>query len=298
MLALVFAHLRRHQMRTLFGFLILGFCVATMLVILATIRGTAGMVDRAFAVDGHDLVFESKAVNVIFGSVTSAQLAGLRALPQIQSAPGHPVIACFGLEPGDPRLERAKWIAGSAGDFGRRKNGVWLGAQAAKFLAVALSEPVEIGRGKFIVAGIFEAENGLENGGVFLSLPAARDFFRRDGVASIAAGTARAATTARMHEVAAAVGVAHRLDHRIHDLSSGERQRVAIGRALMNRPQLIFADEPTGSLDEATAATIFALLRTFVKEQGVAILFATHERRLAEQCDRWLCLRKGKIENS
>ena len=115
---------------------------------------------------------------------------------------------------------------------------------------------------------------------------------------AIAAGIARGATTARVREVAAAVGVAHRLDQRIHELSSGERQRVAIGRALMNRPQLILADEPTGSLDEATSETIFALLRTLVKEQGVAILFATHERRLAEQCDRLLCLRMGKIEIS
>lgn len=197
MLALVLAHLRRHQRRTLFGVLVLGFSVALMLAILATIRGTAGMVERVLAVDGHHLVLENKAENVLFGSVTSAQLAGLRALPQVQSAhpvlfgmvstPGHPLIACFGLEPGDPRLARAKWIAGSATDFGRRKNGVWLGAQAAKFLDVALSEPVEIGRGQFIVAGIFEAENGLENGGVFLSLSAAQDFFRRDGVVSTVA---------------------------------------------------------------------------------------------------------------
>lgn len=115
---------------------------------------------------------------------------------------------------------------------------------------------------------------------------------------AIAAGIARGATTARVREVAAAVGIAHLLNQRIHELSSGERQRVAIGRALMNRPQLILADEPTGSLDEETAETIFALLRTLVKEQGVAILFATHERRLAEQCDRLLCLRMGKIEIS
>ncbi len=117
-------------------------------------------------------------------------------------------------------------------------------------------------------------------------------------VPALAAGAPSAETKARVRELAESTGLAHRLGHRIQDLSGGERQRVAICRALMNRPQLILADEPTGSLDEATADTIFALLRSLVKDQGVAILLATHERRFAEQCDRVLRVRAGRIEES
>jgi ABC-type lipoprotein export system ATPase subunit len=103
-------------------------------------------------------------------------------------------------------------------------------------------------------------------------------------------------TTARLRELAEAVGIAHRLEHRIQDISGGERQRTAICRALMNSPRLLLADEPTGALDENTGDTVFALLRTLVRERGVTIVLATHERRFAEQCDRMLRVRQGRIE--
>jgi lipoprotein-releasing system ATP-binding protein len=105
-----------------------------------------------------------------------------------------------------------------------------------------------------------------------------------------------AETTARLRELAESVGIAHRLDHRIQDISGGERQRTAICRALMNSPRLLLADEPTGALDENTGDTVFALLRTLVRERGVTIVLATHERRFAEQCDRMLRVRQGRIE--
>ena len=103
-------------------------------------------------------------------------------------------------------------------------------------------------------------------------------------------------TAARVRELAEAVGIAHRLGHRIQDISGGERQRTAICRALMNQPRLVLADEPTGSLDEATADTVFALLRTLVRERGITVVLATHERRFAEQCDRRLRVRSGRLE--
>jgi ABC-type lipoprotein export system ATPase subunit len=115
-------------------------------------------------------------------------------------------------------------------------------------------------------------------------------------VPALAAGTPHAATMARVGELAAAVGIAHRLDHRIQDISGGERQRTAICRALMNSPQLLLADEPTGSLDEVTGDTVFQLLQQLVKTHGIAIVIATHERRFAEQCDRMLRVRSGRIE--
>lgn len=106
-----------------------------------------------------------------------------------------------------------------------------------------------------------------------------------------------AETTARVRELAAAVGIAHRLGHRIQDVSGGERQRTAICRALMNHPRVLLADEPTGSLDEATGDTVFALLRALVRERGITVVLATHERRFAEQCDRRLHVRQGRIQD-
>ena len=196
-LALVFVNLRRHKLRALIGVAGIGFGVAAMLTILAIVGGAIGMFERILAVDSHYLVFERNVSDLFFSSVTTAQVGGVRALPHVQaahpllfglvSAPGHPIITCFGIEAGNPRLARAKWIAGSAADFGRKKNGIWLGGRAAKFLDAAASESIAIGRGKFIVAGILQTENGFEDGGVFLPLAAAQEFFHRDGVSSVIA---------------------------------------------------------------------------------------------------------------
>lgn len=117
-------------------------------------------------------------------------------------------------------------------------------------------------------------------------------------VPALANGRSPAATRARAGELATAVGLAHRLDHRIQDISGGERQRAAICRALMNSPRLLLADEPTGSLDEETGDTVFQLLRQLVKTHGITVVLATHERRFAEQCDRGLRVRSGRIETA
>ena len=115
-------------------------------------------------------------------------------------------------------------------------------------------------------------------------------------VPALAVGRAPADTKTKLRELADAVGIGHRLDHRIQDISGGERQRTALCRALMNSPRLLLADEPTGSLDEATGDTVFALMRSLVKERGITVVLATHERRFAEQCDRMLRVRQGRIE--
>ncbi len=117
-------------------------------------------------------------------------------------------------------------------------------------------------------------------------------------VPALAAGWPAATTRARVSELAEATGLAHRLEHRIQDISGGERQRVALCRALLNRPRLVLADEPTGALDEATGDTVFALLRALARERGIAVVLATHERRFAEQCDRVLRVRHGRIEGA
>lgn len=115
-------------------------------------------------------------------------------------------------------------------------------------------------------------------------------------VPALANGAPAAQTRDRVRELAEAVGIGHRLDHRIQDISGGERQRTAICRALMNSPRLLLADEPTGSLDEETGDTVFALLRQLADTRGIAVVLATHERRFAEQCDRVLRVRSGRIE--
>lgn len=117
-------------------------------------------------------------------------------------------------------------------------------------------------------------------------------------VPALAVGKTRTETKSKLRELADAVRLGHRLDHRIQDISGGERQRTALCRALMNSPRLLLADEPTGSLDETTGDTVFALMRSLVKERGITVVLATHERRFAEQCDRLLHVRQGRIEEN
>ena len=100
---------------------------------------------------------------------------------------------------------------------------------------------------------------------------------------------------ARIAELTQSVGLGHRLRHRIQDLSGGERQRTAICRALMNRPEVVFADEPTGSLDEATGAAVFELFKDLASREKVTVVLATHERRFVEACDRVLRVSQGVL---
>ena len=92
-----------------------------------------------------------------------------------------------------------------------------------------------------------------------------------------------------------AVGLGDRLDHPPGKLSGGQQQRVAIARALALAPPLVLADEPTGNLDTHAADDIFALLRKFNEERGVAFLIVTHDPRLAHRCDRIVELVDGTI---
>jgi len=91
------------------------------------------------------------------------------------------------------------------------------------------------------------------------------------------------------------VGLGDRLQHRPGMLSGGEQQRVAVARALVMRPALLLADEPTGDLDEATAEALHALLRQMHAEHGLTALLATHNPRLAAACDRTLRLEGGRL---
>ncbi|SFR77178.1 ABC transporter ATP-binding protein [Sphingomonas jatrophae] len=92
-----------------------------------------------------------------------------------------------------------------------------------------------------------------------------------------------------------ALGLAHRREHRPSQLSGGEQQRVAVARALANRPVLVLADEPTGNLDEATADVVLAEFLRLVRGEGAAALVATHNERLASRMDRVVRLHEGVL---
>ena len=101
---------------------------------------------------------------------------------------------------------------------------------------------------------------------------------------------------ARASELLGKLGLSQRLDHRPSKLSGGEQQRVAVARALANRPPLVLADEPTGNLDEATADRVLAEFLSLVRGEGSAALVATHNERLAAKMDRVVRLHEGHLE--
>ncbi len=109
------------------------------------------------------------------------------------------------------------------------------------------------------------------------------------------AGTEQGGAEARARELLSALGLAERLDHRPSQLSGGEQQRVAVARALANKPALVLADEPTGNLDEATADKVLAQFLELVRGQGSATLVATHNERLAARMDRVVRLHEGVL---
>ncbi|PCG08012.1 ABC transporter [Sphingomonas ginsenosidimutans] len=111
-------------------------------------------------------------------------------------------------------------------------------------------------------------------------------------------GATLAAAEERAAALLSALGVGHRLTHRPAQLSGGEQQRVAVARALANRPALVLADEPTGNLDERTADVVLAEFLRLVRGEGSAALVATHNERLAAKMDRVVRLHEGMLEEA
>ena len=100
----------------------------------------------------------------------------------------------------------------------------------------------------------------------------------------------------RVEDCLAAVGLAHRGEHRPSELSGGEQQRVALARALAHRPALLLADEPTGNLDSKVGREIVQLIKALARQGGQTVVLATHSRDAAAEADRVLIMRDGSVE--
>ena len=124
------------------------------------------------------------------------------------------------------------------------------------------------------------------------------DFNARENVVmpQMVAGVPRQQADVRADELLTSLGLGHRLDHRPSQLSGGEQQRVAVARALANRPNLVLADEPTGNLDEHTSDRVLAQFLDLVRGEGSAALVATHNERLAAKMDRVVRLHDGRLD--
>ena len=186
---------------------------------------------------------------------------------------------------------------------------------------VALMGPSGVGKSTLLhlIAGLDRPDGGrIELGGMDVTAlrGTARDHFRRRTVGvvyqfhfllpeftalenvmmpAVIAGEGRGAR-ARALALLDEVGMAHRAGHTPAKLSGGEQQRAAIARALMNSPRVLLADEPTGNLDEESAAQAFALLLSLKAAHGLTVLMATHNVALAAACDRTVHLHEGRVE--
>ena len=108
-------------------------------------------------------------------------------------------------------------------------------------------------------------------------------------------GDSQASTEAAARQILERVGLSHRLEHKIGEISGGEQQRVALARALINHPAIVLADEPTGNLDSKNSEIVLAMLRQSNKELGQTVFMITHNPEAAAYGDRIIHMRDGEI---
>jgi len=194
-LRLILTNLRRHKMRAAFSVAGIGFGVAAMLTIVSIVLGAIGMFQSILAKESHYVVFEKNVSDLFFSSVKMEQVAALRLLPGVErvdamlvgivSSPNHPIITCFGVEASDPLIRKAHWLSGTPSRFGMEPGTVYVGQRAAQFLKAEEGRSIRIGKGEFRVGGVLRTDNGFEDGGVFMPLPLAQEYFHREGLVSV-----------------------------------------------------------------------------------------------------------------
>jgi len=190
-LKLILTNLRRHRIRSSISIAGIAFSVAAMLTVVTVLQGAIGMFSGILSSDSEIIVFERNVSDLFFSNVpiTAARdIAGwpivLHADPVlfgIVSSADHPIITCFGVTPADARIRRATWLQGNRATFAQHADDVVLGERAAEFLAAGVGSRVQIGHGNFHVIGVLKTANGFEDGGVFMPLSAAQDFFHKEG---------------------------------------------------------------------------------------------------------------------
>ena len=195
LLKLILTNLRRHRVRTSMGVAGIAFGVSAMLTIITVLQGAIHMFERILSHDSEMVVFEKNVSDLFFSNVPTGAVEAMndwemvsRADPVlfgIVSTPGNPVVTCFGVREEDARLGSATWVEGSRAAFAGRET-IILGERAKEFLNAELNGEVEIGQAQFRVGGVIRTSNGFEDGGVFMRLDAAQDFFHKPGVVSVA----------------------------------------------------------------------------------------------------------------
>jgi len=192
---MIFTNLRRHRVRTAIGATGIALGVATMLSVVGLLGGAVKMFERILRSDAEMVVFEKNVSDLFFSNVEVAVVDELKSQPFVKeaqpvlfsiiAAPDRPVVTCFGIRASDGRLKKGEWLEGRPADFHDDGEGIVLGERAADFLHAKTGGTIKLGQGTYPVAGVVRMENGFENGGVFMPLPACQKAFHKEGVCSV-----------------------------------------------------------------------------------------------------------------
>ncbi len=192
---LILTNLLRHRIRSVISIAGIAFSVTAMLVIVTVLQGAVGMFSGILSSDSEIIVFEKNVSDLFFSNVPASAVSTIATWTIVQhadpvlfgivSSADHPIITCFGITASDARLRNATWTSGTRADFAQHQDDVVLGERAAEFMSASLGNTVQIGHGTFHVIGIIKTANGFEDGGVFMPLASAQDFFHKEGSSSV-----------------------------------------------------------------------------------------------------------------
>jgi putative ABC transport system permease protein len=194
-LKLILTNLSRHRIRSFISIAGIAFSVAAMLTIVTILQGAVGMFSSILSSDSEIIVFERNVSDLFFSNVPADAVHEIAGWPMVQhadpvlfgivSSSDHPIITCFGVTSKDARIRNATWVKGDRANFAQNSDDVVLGERAAEFLAAKLGSRVQIGHGTFHVIGIVKTTNGFEDGGVFMPLSSAQNFFHKENSSSV-----------------------------------------------------------------------------------------------------------------